>query len=252
MNRRTVLVATALGVSPSVAGCLSDADDPDTTPTPTDTEPTDPTSDSTPTEDDHEECDPSHQADEEPESAQDGFPELTVEDDEIPEDHESGLTASVQITRQYSGDAPAQLRVTVMNRSGEPRDVTFGPTPPFSDYRGNHIERDAVAHIVPENRSHVNIVHPDDKNDEDEDPAEPIDNCWQIVGVQRDDLAQLETLDPCESLSETYSIFASADNNDCLPAGEYQFESHWYNDPGTDPEFSVDWSFRLSVEEAEA
>lgn len=91
-------------------------------------------------------------------------------------------------------------------------------------------------------------------NDEYEihdDPEEPIDDCWQIEGISRDAIAHFETLDPCETLTETYSIFSSADNEDCLPAGSYRFESSWGNKPGAEVEFSVDWGFTLTVEEPE-
>lgn len=160
MKRRTVLVATAFGVAHPLAGCVAtdsgvtgnttddgSADTESTENTPDNTRENTP--DNTRTERDLEPCDPPHYEDVEMEPAREGFPELSVEGDEIPDDHESELAPLVQLTRQYSAYAPAQLRIDLMNHSGESREVTFGASPPFSQYRGDHLERDAVVHIAP-------------------------------------------------------------------------------------------------------
>lgn len=252
MKRRTVLAATAFGVAHPLAGCV--ATDRDVTGNTTDDESTDTesiknASDTTRTERDLEPCGPPHAEDVEMEPARDGFPEMSVEGDEISDDHENGLTAFVQLTRQYSANAPAQLRIDLTNQSGESREVTFGASPPFSQYQGDHLERDAVIHIAPADRTHVGINHVNDEYEVHDGLEEPIDDCWQIEDIESNDLAHIKTLEPCETLTEIYSIFASADNDDCLPGGAYRFESSWGNSPGAEVEFSVDWGFTLTVEE---
>lgn len=252
MKRRTVLAATAVGVAHPLTGCVAtdrDVTGNTTDDESTDTEPTENAPNNTRTERDLEPCDPPHAEDVEIEPTRDGFPELSIEGDEIPDDHESGLSAFVQLTRQYSANAPAQLRIDLTNQSGEAREVTFGASPPFSQYQGNHLERDAVIHIAPADRTHVGIHQVNDEYEVHDDPEEPIDGCWQIEDIGRNDLAHSKTLEPCETLTETYSIFASAGNGDCLPAGGYRFESIWVNSPGAEVEFSVDWGFTLTVEE---
>lgn len=173
------------------------------------------------------------------------FPDLSVTGDEIPEGHVSGLSASVELTRQYSEDEPTRLGISVTNRSDAPRHVTFGPSPPFSSYRGEQKAGSALAILVPDDRTHVHVGRVDDADGE---PEDPVDGCWQVGGLGWNDVARLETLDPGESLTGTYSVFASTENEDCLPTGEYRFEEHWVNEPDSSPGFSVDWGFTLSVE----
>lgn len=173
------------------------------------------------------------------------FPEFSVAGDEIPDGHESGLSASVELTRQYSEDEPAQLAFSVTNRSDSSRHVSFGPSPPLSTYPGEQKGGSALAVLVPDDRTHVHVGR---VGDADGEPEDPVGGCWQVVGVGWNDVARTETLDPGESLTGTYSVFASTENEDCLPTGEYRFEEHWVNDPGSSPEFSVDWGFTLAVE----
>ena len=253
MKRRTVLAATAAGIAHPLTGCVatdSDVTGNTTNDESTDTKSTENTPDNTRIERDLEPCDLPHAEDVEMEPAGDSFPELSVEGDKIPDDHESGLAAFIQLTRQYTANTPAQLQIDLMNRSEQPREVTFGASPPFSRYRSDHEQRNAI-YIVPAERTHVYIEHVNNKYEANADPEEPIDDCWQIEDIERNDLAHSKTLEPCETLTETYSIFASADNDDCLPAGGYRFESSWVNSPGAEVEFSVDWGFTLTVEESD-
>lgn len=163
----------------------------------------------------------------------------------MPEGHESGLSASVELVRQYSREKPARLQVSLTNRSDIPREITFGPSLPFSSLRGEQEDGVAVALLVPDDQTHVHVEHTGNSNSQ---PAEPVDGCWRIKGVARNSIAQYERLDSGESVTEVYSIFASTENEGCLPAGAYRFEDSWMNRPKSSPEFSIAWGFTLSVE----
>lgn len=206
MNRRRVIVGTASALPVALPGCPDTSDDGE---------------------------------------QRGGFPDLSATGDEIPAGHESGLSASVELVRQYSRDEPARLRISLVNRSDTAREITFGPSLPFSTLRGGKEEGAAVAVLVPDDRTHVHVERAGDSSSE---PAEPDDGCWQIEGVARDDIAQYERFDSGGSLTEAYSVYALTENGDCLPPGEYRFEDSWVNRPGTSPEFSVDWGFTLAVE----
>lgn len=233
MDRRAFLATAGPSLAAAIAGCLADSNNNTGT---------------------HQETDTP-------------FPELAVTGDTIPEDHESGLTASVELRRQFSGDAPAQLRIEVVNQRSTHTLAETGPTPPFSQYAGDHAETEATVYIIPEESNDVFVQHVDrgDGSETEPDsnglPSSPVNECWQIGDIAWNAIASQKSLGPEAALSRTYTIFADGKNNGCLPPGDYRFETSWsiWPDSGVDddesstespPErVSVDWGFTLSIGE---
>jgi len=92
--------------------------------------------------------------------------------------------------------------------------------------------------IFPPDGSHAGINHTkrveNDRNPSG-DLSSPVDGCWQVNGVGSNDIALTRSIRPCGTLEQTYSVYADADNGNCLPAGRYQFEGTY-------------WTFDLRVE----
>ena len=67
--------------------------------------------------------------------------------------------------------------------------------------------------------------------------------CLKTGGVFRDDIVVETTLEPDESLTQTYMFAVNANvvESGCPPAGTYRIESE-YNDHGT-------WGFEIALEE---
>lgn len=253
MNRRRYLAA--LGTA-SVAGCLSDWDSTDRDETKTETSGS------------HASATPEHERDAEseypsigrprqqvtpaderdPDPPEGGFPTLSVASETISRDRASGVAARVGVVGQYASDRVAQIQVDLLNAGDEPLGLEFGASPPFSSYRSDPTSNGARAFVVPEDKSHVGIIHVSDEHAASEDLSAPIDGCWKIENVGRDSIAKPGTIRPDHVLSASYSVYADDGNDECLPAGEYRFEETWSSPPDAATASQIDWGFTMTVD----
>lgn len=176
----------------------------------------------------------------EPAGGGDGFPTLSVAE-AMPKAIREEYSAAVWVETQYSDSEVAKLCIEVLNERHESREDVWGSTPPFSSYRGEHTEHDAAMYIVPSppEGTHAGISHVDAVEDvytAGADLAEPIEGCWPVENVASNDIASSVSLGPCESFDKTYSVYAAAENDGCLPTGRYRFDGSY-------------WGFDVRVEE---
>lgn len=152
-----------------------------------------------------------------------GFPWLAVDlspETELPD----GVDLTAEITRQYTSSEPATLEVTLRNTENtETEELIFGASPPFSSYRGGHVSEPSALYIAPHDRTHTGIDHVDHEWAASEDPPAPVNDCWTVEAVAKDDIANPSTLEPCKVVSENYSVFAAVENQKCLSEGTYRF-----------------------------
>jgi len=195
-------------------------------------------------------CDADIQRNVETNQAGNGYPTLAAEGDDVTAAENGGITPFVTVTRQFTGNAPAQLRITLLNRSRQEREVAFGASPPFSEY-WNENATDARLYIVPEYLEYVNVVAAEDGESIDGRPENPVDGCWQIETVERLDILERRTLDPCDAISETYTVFGGTTNDICVPTDDYRFENSWYTTGSESEEISIEWGFDLVVTDSE-
>lgn len=134
------------------------------------------------------------------------------------------LDATVKVVSHATEATPARIKIGLTNAGDTTRRIALGATPPFTAHRAERVDGNAVAHLAPDSRRNFGLVHVNDDVSPGENPSAPIDGCWIVEGTGMDYIATKPPLEPGETLSDTYSVFANADNEDCLPAGTYRFE----------------------------
>lgn len=176
-----------------------------------------------------------------------GFPALSTDGDAVPGDHASGLDVTVGVVQQYATDAVARVQIDLANRGETPASVSFGPTPPFSSYENVAQGDDGATVYVVQNESDDAGIVPVDGEGNDAQSG-PIDGCWKADGVGYNSIASECTIDAGQVVSDRYAVYADAENDGCLPAGEYRFEETW---TGTvdGSSFELDWGFALHVDD---
>lgn len=153
---------------------------------------------------------------------EDGFPEIAVD---VRQFENSALRADARVVEQFSADSPARIEVAHTNTAGTARTLQYGGTGyPVSRTTGDHVDRDASVHLSTSEAGRFRRERED--TDKLVYPEDPIEGCWQVDMVLLEDMIPGdETLGACDSITETYELFADADNSGCLPAGTYEFEN---------------------------
>jgi hypothetical protein len=154
------------------------------------------------------------------------------------------LTVSMEFRSRQTDDSPARVHVELTNAGSETVTILYPPTGPVQPWLG-HDDGDAALCFVPDDREAISVGSDVEKEDLiPEGPSE--DGCWRarsafaILGT-----AARTTLIPGGSISETYTLVASARNGGCLPDGEYEFTDSVSRKTGPRYE-SWDWSFSVS------
>ena len=135
------------------------------------------------------------------------------------------LRASARCVRAFSRNSPAQVRVVLSNVGNESATVGFGAHRPLTRYAAVHEKSTAELYLVPERFEEEGTFRPA-SGDADE-KSETASGCWQLDTWGYDDVIRHEVIDPCESISGRYAVFAAGDNDGCLPAGRYHIEEHF-------------------------
>jgi len=168
--------------------------------------------------------------DEQNSTASDGFSTISVVD-EMPKQIRDRYSVAVWVDQQYSAESIAQLRIEVLNNQDSTQEDGWGPSPPFSGYQGEHLERETVLWVAPSRspgKNNAGIIHVESAQADygpTEDLSAPIDGCWQIQGIGADAIENKLSLRPCEKFARTYSVYADSDNQGCIPSGQYRFET---------------------------
>lgn len=146
------------------------------------------------------------------------FPTVEVEQQTTTTD--AGLEFVVEKVAEYSTSSPAEIEMTLTNTTGSATEIIFGGSPPYSRYWGQRETGETLV-VVPGTR---NYLAPKTGTTAEFLPAEADGECWQasaeIVGQ---DVALERTLEPGESVAETYAAVSQA-NSECLSRGSYRFE----------------------------
>lgn len=169
-----------------------------------------------------------------------GFPTLDASADRVPEEEDAGL--QVDVTRQFTSTAPAEIRITFQNLDDEELVHAFGAVPPFSTPRGEHEEADASLMLVPETRTYTGVIDRDRDSEFVVVPETPTDRCWQAPDeLIVNDIPIERELGPCETVEERYRVLAAPDSDACLAPGTYRFQNDYYFGEGSG------WGFDLVV-----
>lgn len=153
----------------------------------------------------------------------------------------------VDIRQQFSADHPARLRVSFTNTADHERQIEFGPSPPFSEYRSMTL--DLV--VIPED---FNFIEPSSETETETTdafvvtrslvPSEPQDGCWEIENEFGHFAPVNErALLPGETIRREYTVLNSVEGEPCLPKGDHEFVSADYFDEETP------WGFTIHIEE---
>lgn len=137
---------------------------------------------------------------------------------------EAKVNLEAKFTHQFTEQNPARLQIRFTNKGESSRQFRFGSSPPLSEYAGERIDGGGELVLVPDNMRNVSIK---DQNDDGElriIPEKPTDSCWQIEDqIIGQDVLVPRTLNPGESVTETYTVLAGADNTSCIISGDFQF-----------------------------
>ncbi|PSP75633.1 hypothetical protein BRC81_14695 [Halobacteriales archaeon QS_1_68_20] len=152
---------------------------------------------------------------------------------------EHSLSPTVEVVSHATEATPARVEVGLTNTGDDTLDLSFGATPPFSDHGAERVDGGARAYLAPDSRRNFGLDHVNDDLSADENPPAPTDGCWAVEDVGHDLLAMSSQLEPGKTISETYSVFADVENDDCLPAGTYRFEES-AGGPSSDSPWVID------------
>jgi hypothetical protein len=137
---------------------------------------------------------------------------VVVSPDTLPKTAES--VVSMNVTEQFSLDQPAQITITVQNKSMSARQFKFGSTPPFSSYVGRRTEGESKLLLIPK---------------EWESSGRLEEKCWKYGGkYPRGNDAKTIELGPEETITTEYALFSHSENQNCIPLGTYRFEQDNY------------------------
>lgn len=140
---------------------------------------------------------------------------------DTPEIERGPLVLSVAVVEEFGHDTPALVRIRVTNALRIPLVVGTGRRLPFLSFHGKHDQDDARLVIVPSTGGvHLMTL----EADEDVPPVTPVGNCWRLnASVVLGAGVVSAVLDPGESITEVYAVYAHESNDPCIPAGSYQF-----------------------------
>jgi hypothetical protein len=171
---------------------------------------------------------------------------------ELNEDSVSTAEAEYDATLcdSFSESSPAKVEISFRNKTDRAREFTFSAAPPFSGLLGRPAEnpRDGLV-LIPENSAgHADFYRTKEPHERYDDPTdaipdEPIDTCWEALGLlDHEPVQTVRTIEAGDALTNTYHILESAKGTDCYQATRYYFESNSHFDSKSR------WGFELILE----
>ncbi|WP_140408868.1 hypothetical protein [Natronolimnobius baerhuensis] len=171
-------------------------------------------------------------------------PEISVEADSVADERDVSIAVSLE--QGFSDDNPAQITIALTNTAAVEQRFQFGLTPPFSAY--SPTESSSIYLVPNDTSSWLPVIDDDDRVPAEETdrsgteliPDEPIHGCWRLprsVGYHLSGVVL--SMDPDETVQETYSIFGSSTSRQCLPSDDYRFIEENY--------LGLDWEWGITV-----
>ena len=154
-----------------------------------------------------------------------------IDQGDVPDEIEADLTADV-VESTVTSDHTATVHITFVNR-GEKRDFTFGDLPPFT-VTGSKEDDPGTLLLGP-------------KRDYKKSGRE----CWRPQSSNAGGYnanAKIVTLEQNESIKREAKLWGSprnADQNTCLPTGEFRFEREYEFNFLDEPSFR--WGFTVAL-----
>ena len=132
----------------------------------------------------------------------------------------------VELIQEYTAEHPGEIQMTMINEADQVREFEYGPSPLS---HGEHDSVDAYLHAEYSGNTY----------------DEPENGCWRSLNhLGGEPELTGATLDPGESVSESYELLAAADEEYCLPGGLYWFESTLFvnGEDGDADEVALEWA----------
>lgn len=172
------------------------------------------------------------------------FRHLSVDGDRPPADHRVDVDVSVR--QQFTAESPAELSVRFRNEASATRTFQFTPVAPFTPADVRHTEREDKLQLVPQQSDGVSVRDTDEDGEFNSVPPTPTDGCWSATDeIYFVDHFSAVELDPCERVSQTYSVVGHPSNDGCFASGTYRTESTWYIDSAED---GKPWGFTVTID----
>lgn len=169
---------------------------------------------------------------------------ISVTTDEPPSEPNVGFGVTVE--QRATTEQPARLRITIHNRKGsdgveKAQTIRAGPEPPISSHVGTGPDGAKL------------VLEPIYAEGMDSAGTHGGGRCWYategLVSLLTDvdtDERQNVTLDAGGGVFLTYYLLGHHENDPCIPAGTYRFESAEYG--ARDGPSDVEWGFDLTID----
>ncbi|MFK5602957.1 MULTISPECIES: hypothetical protein [Haloferax] len=189
------------------------------------------------------------------------YPRITVT--EGPQPIKKPFQLSMEKLRDFSSDAPAQIRGSFENLSSEEQTVGFGSIQPYSSIWS---EGHGWLVLIPSDRQVQKLAF---GTDEQIIPDRPVDGCWQanLVHFVLPDVLRWQSLDAGECIQTDYTVLhypeqeileATMDkwvsnrpeDMSCLPAGKHRFTESFAPKVRAETTWEeFEWRYTLTIEE---
>ena len=186
------------------------------------------------------------------------YPHVSVEGTTVADDR--AVSPEITVTRQFSADAPALVRIELTNESNNPIGVTMAYIIPFDAMRGHLTDGTARIYLLPRDQTSL----PPGQREGYEIPAEPIEGCWRVSEPPFiREAATSWFAEPGDSMQREHAVLEESDSESCLQPGTYQFAVSWREQPlddlrdesselryqPTGDETAYSWEFTVTLHE---
>lgn len=150
------------------------------------------------------------------------FPSIQTE--VVSEGRNGGLAFNSKVSKQFSSERPARIRLSLTNENSKPRTISFGSSPPFSSYWSENEEKSGQLVLVPDYRKYVRTETDDESGGSTLVPPNPHNDCWRLKNkLLRLDISLERTIGAGETISGLYTVLSNIGTEGCLIEGKYEF-----------------------------
>lgn len=192
------------------------------------------------------------------------YPDVSVEGTAVADDR--AFAPEITVTRQFSPDAPALVRIELTNEASTNTEIGLAHTVPFDTMTGDLTDGSASLYLVPESGSvrGDGVARDPPPGGESLIPAEPIDGCWRVneYPLVRES-GKLWNAEPGATLRREHAVLDGPESESCLHPGTYRFAVDWTETPRhdlrgvmgeqqysrTEDSTSYSWAFTVSLDE---
>lgn len=160
------------------------------------------------------------------------YPHVSVEGDTVADDR--AFSPEITVTQQFSGDAPALIRMELTNEASVNTEISLAHIIPFDSMKGHQPAGAASLYLIPESGSvrGDNTTRGPPKGGETLIPETPIDGCWRVTDhpLIRES-GKLWNADSGASLRRYHAVLDEPQSETCLQPGTYRFSVSWTENP---------------------